>query len=154
MKIFIRLFFIYLFFLIQIAIRYPPLDLLVLILVIFALHDPTRDALILGTVAGFLMSLANPLNFAIPIFIYATIGFITSITRRFIYKERIYFLLILLISLIFKYLISLLFFKTTPRLTTWLLQTTLILVLAIPLEIFFSKIFYHQWRMHIAEDNY
>ncbi|MBS4016494.1 MAG: hypothetical protein KGZ86_08700, partial [Candidatus Latescibacteria bacterium] len=70
------------------------------------------------------------------------------------YKDKIYFLIILLLALFFKYLVSLIFIRTVQPFSTWLLQVVIILILAIPLEIFFTNIFYRQWRMHFTENSY
>ncbi|MBS4015525.1 MAG: hypothetical protein KGZ86_03715, partial [Candidatus Latescibacteria bacterium] len=99
MKIVIRLLIIYLLFLIQTAIGRPQIDLIVLALVIFSLHDPVLYALILGIWGGFLLGLLNPISFGIHIIILTTIAFTSSMIRRFIYKDKIYFLIILLLAL-------------------------------------------------------
>jgi hypothetical protein len=154
MKITIRLLIIYLLFVIQTAIGRPQLDLVVLGLIILSLHDPGLYAMILGIWGGFLLGLLNPMNFGVHIIILTTIAFASSTIRRFIYKDKIYYIIILLLALVFKYLVSLIIIRTTQPFSIWLLQVAIILILAIPFEMFFANIFYRQWKMHITENNY
>lgn len=154
MRIFLRLLFIYLLFLIQTAITRPQLDLVVLLLVIFSLHDSSLYAIICAIWAGFLLGLVNPIGFGIHIAILTVIAFTSSTVRRFIYKDKIYFIVILLLSLFFKYLVSIVFIRSAQPFSAWLLQVGIILGLAIPIETFFVNIFYRQWRMHTSENNY
>lgn len=154
MKILFRLIIIYMLFLIQTAIAHPQLDLLVLGLVIFSLHDTSLYAVITGIWAGFLLGLVSPISFGIHIVILTAIAYTSSTIRRFIYKDKIYLIIILLLALLFKYIVSLIFIRSIQPFSAWLLQVLIVLVLAIPLEIFFVNIFFRQWRMLISESNY
>ncbi len=154
MKVFLRLLFVYIFFLIQTAIVRPQLDLVLLLIVVLSLHDTPIYAIVSGVWAGFLAGLVNPVNFGIHIVIFATIAFVLSVIRRFIFKDKIYFIAILILSMLFKYLISLIFIHSIQPFSGWLLQLVVILTLAIPLEIFFINVFYRQWKMHVSESTY
>lgn len=142
MKLFFRLLILYVLFLIQTAITRPQLDLVVLGLIIFSLHDTPIYALILGLWSGILLGLVNPVNFGFHIFAFTTIAYTCNYLRRYIYKYKIYFISILFISLSFRYVLTLIFIRAQQSFLMWLLATAVILTIALPLENFFVKIFY------------
>lgn len=142
MKIFYKLLLIYILFLIETAIVQPSLDLLLLGIVILSLHDSLTNSLIISLWAGFLLGLVSPTSFGFHITIMIIIAFACNNIKRFIYKYKVYFLTILFLSLLFKYLVSLIFLHGTPHFLSWLLSIAIILILAIPLESLITKIFY------------
>ena len=154
MRIIFRLLLIYLLFLIQTAVARPSLDLVLLGLVIFALHDPPSYALITAIWAGFLLGLVNPISIGFHITVLTAIAFACNNIRRIIYKNIFYFLSIVFFALLFKYLLSLIFLRGGPNFLTWLVSITIILVIAIPIESLIINIFYQQWRMKASEENY
>lgn len=154
MKIVFRLLLIYILFLIQTAIPRPQLDLVLLAVVILTLHDPPLYALITACWTGFLLGLLNPLSFGFHIVILTIIAYGCNNIRRFIYKDKIYFIVILLLSILFKYITSLIFLEATQSFITWLIATIIILIISVPLESLISNIFYHQWKMNVTENNY
>ena len=154
MKVVFRLLLIYVLFLIQTAIPRLQLDLALLAVVILALHDPPLYALITACWTGFLLDLLNPLSFGFHIVIITVIAYGANNIRRFIYKEKIYFIVILLLSILFKYITSLIFLKATQTFLMWFIATVIILIISVPLESLITNIFYHQWKMNITENNY
>ncbi len=142
MKLVFKILVLYVVFLIQTLITQPQVDLVLLILVIFALHDTQADALILGAWAGILLGLTNPMHFGFHIALMTAIAFASNHIRRFIYKYISYFIGIILIAILFKYLIFLIFLGAQQSFLYWLLGTLIVLVIAIPLENLIVKLFY------------
>ena len=147
MKLFLRILFLYLIFLTQTAISRPQIDLVLLVLVIFCLHDTLLFSLVLGIWSGILLGLVNPVHFGFHIFAFASIAYASNNIRRFIYKNKTYYLVIVLIAILFKYLLSLIFLGAQHSFLSWLLATLIILITAIPLENLIARIFYQQWKM-------
>jgi hypothetical protein len=142
MKLIFRLLLLYLLFLIQTAIAKPQLDLVVLGLVIFSLHDTPVFSIILGAWGGILLGLVSPVHFGFHIIALTTIAFACNNIRRFIYKYKTYFISILIIALLFKYVLSLIFLGAQQSFLSWLFATLIILIIAIPLENLIIKVFY------------
>jgi cell shape-determining protein MreD len=154
MKILIRLLLLYFLFLIQTSIPKPQLDLVLLALVIFSLHDTSLYSLIMSLWSGFLIGLLNPFSFGFHIVIFTIIAFACNNIRRIIYKDKIYYLFILFLSLLFKYIMSTIIMHGQQWVISWCIATIIILILAIPLESLILNIFYRQWRMNVTENNY
>jgi hypothetical protein len=142
MKVIFRMILIYLLFLTETAIARPVLDLVLLGVVVLSLHDSAIDALIIGIWAGLLLGLVNPINFGFHITFITIIAFAVNSIRRFIYKYKAYYLSIVFLSLLFKYLMSLIFLRGSHNFLAWLLSIVIVLILAVPLEILIDKIFY------------
>jgi hypothetical protein len=142
MKIVFRMLLIYLLFLIETAIGRPSLDLVLLGIVILSLHDSVVYTLIIGIWAGFLLGLVNPLNFGFHITLITTIAFAINSIKRFIYKYKVYYLSIVFLSLLFKYLMLLIFLHSNYNFLSWLLSIAIVLILAIPVDSLINKIFY------------
>ncbi|MCX7785909.1 MAG: hypothetical protein N2201_06785 [candidate division WOR-3 bacterium] len=142
MRLFFSILFIYILFLIQVSFGQFPLDLTILGLVIFSLYDTAVSSLILGIWTGILWGLINPIYFGFPIIITTIIAYACNSIHRFIYKQRVYLIGIVLVVLIFKYLIGLIFTHSQIRFTNWLLSVIVLIAIALPLEILITKLFY------------
>ncbi len=154
MKLIFRLVVLYLLFLIQTAVIRPQLDLVVLGLVIFCLHDTLMFSIILGVWCGILLGLVNPLHFGFHIIVLSFIAYACNNIRRFIYKYKSYFIGILIIAILFKYILSLIFLGAQQSFVSWILATLIILLIAIPLENLTVNVFYKQWKMQVTENSY
>lgn len=154
MKLIFRLVVMYLLFLIQTAITRPQLDLVLLGLAIFCLHDTLIFSIILGIWCGILLGLTSPLHFGFHIIALTVIAYACNNIRRFIYKYKSYFIGILLITILIKYILSLIFLGAQQSFASWILATLIILLIAIPLENLFIKVFYKQWKMQVTENIY
>jgi hypothetical protein len=142
MKLAFRILSLYILFLIQCAISRPQIDLLILGLIIFSLHDSMIYSLILSAWCGILLGLVNPVHFGFHIFTLTLIAFGVNNIRRFIYKYRSYFISIIILALLIKYIIVLIFIGAQQSFWHWLLSVLIILILSIPLENLITRIFY------------
>jgi len=142
MKLLLRLLILYILFLIQTAIIRPQFDFVLLGLVIFTLHDSSIFSLILAVWGGILLGLINPIYFGFHIIIITLIAFACNNIRRYIYKYKVYFITILFIALLFKYIVFLIFLRSNQSFFVWFLSTVIILTVAIPLESLILKVFY------------
>lgn len=142
MRLFFKLLLIYLLFLIQTAIPRPSLDLVLLGVVVLSLHDTLANSFIISVWAGFLLGLVNPMSFGFHITIMTIIAYACNNIKRFIYKYKVYFLSIVFLSLLFKYLVSLIFLQANPNFLFWLISIAIVLILAIPVESLTNKLFF------------
>lgn len=144
MRLFFSIFFLYILFLIQTVLAPFPLDLVILGLIIFSLHDTTINSLILGIWTGILLGLINPIHFGFHIIVMAVIAYTSNSIHRFIYRQKIYFIGILLVALIFKYLMSFIITPGQIRFIYWLLSVIILLAIALPSETLIIKLFYRR----------
>lgn len=142
MKLVFRLLTLYILFLIQCAISRPQIDLIILGLIIFSLHDSIIFALILSSWSGILLGLVNPVYFGFHIFTLTLIAFGVNNIRRFIYKYKSYFLSIIVVALFIKYILVLIFIGAQQSFWHWLLSVLIILIISIPLENLITRFFY------------
>ncbi len=99
-------------------------------------------ALTLSAWCGILLGLVNPVHFGFHIFTLTLIAFGTNNIRRFIYKYRSYFIIIIILALLIKYILILIFIGAHQSFWHWLLSVIIILILSIPLENLIIRIFY------------
>ncbi len=144
MRLFFSILFLYVLFLIQAVLAPFPLDLVILGLIIFSLHDTTVNSLILGIWTGILLGLINPIHFGFHIIVMAVIAYTSNSIHRFIYRQKIYFIGILLVALIFKYLMSLIIAPNPIQFTHWLLSVIILMAIALPSETLIIKLFYRR----------
>ncbi|MEO0083341.1 MAG: hypothetical protein ABIK33_03010 [candidate division WOR-3 bacterium] len=142
MKLVFKLLFLYLLFLIQTIINRPQIDLIVLGLVIFSLYDTPITAIVLGIWAGFLLGLVNQAYFGFHIIILTLVAYASNNVHRYLYKYKLYFLAIVLLALLFKYLTTLIILRNVQPFGIWLLSTLIMLLIALPLENLIIKMFY------------
>ncbi|MEO0092076.1 MAG: hypothetical protein ABIK61_05165 [candidate division WOR-3 bacterium] len=144
MRLFFSIIFLYFLFLIQVSCNSFPLDLTILGLIIFSLHETAINSLILGIWSGLLLGLVNPINLGFHIFVMTIIAYASNSIHRFIYKQRVYLIGMLLVALIFKYLVGLIMTPSPMRFISWLLSVIVLTAIALPLEILITKLFYRQ----------
>jgi len=146
MSVFLTLFFIYLAFLIQTAItRYTP-DLVLLLLLIFALYESKSVVLILSLFAGFCLDLVNPQIFGFNLMICLLAGFGVNALQEYIYYGNRYLFILLGLVLVIKYLLIFLLFKTSLPFTEIILSGLITLILVFPLHILFRRILPSKWK--------
>jgi rod shape-determining protein MreD len=146
MRQFFCLFSIYLAFLIQTAItRYSP-DLVLLVLLVFALYE--RKGLVLGLslFAGFCLDLVNPTNFGFNLIICLIAGFGVNALQEIIYHGGRYIFILLGLVLALKYLLGFLLLKANPPLFELVMSSLITLILVIPLHSLIRRLFPNQWK--------
>jgi rod shape-determining protein MreD len=154
MKIALRLLVIYSFFLIQSAFSKFPIDLVLLFLTILTLYEEPKYAILDGLWAGLLLDILNPIHLGFHLGIFTVIGYLLSNIRRYIYNNRLYFLIIVLLVLHLKYLLSWIILKTPVSYLRWLAFSVLLLVIAVPLDNLFIQFVLRKWRTDQEETLY
>ncbi|MEO0071943.1 MAG: hypothetical protein ABIK10_00685 [candidate division WOR-3 bacterium] len=145
MRLLLRFLVIYLFFMFQYAVVKLPLEILLLVIVILSLYDEPYYALINAFWAGTLLDLAAPLYLGFHVVFFVLVAYSLSNIRRALYNNRIYFLVIVALALITKYLLGLLILKTNIRFVSWLVSFIILLSIAIPLDFLIIRIILRKW---------
>lgn len=146
MRLFWTLLIIYLAFLIQTAItRYSP-DLVILLLLIFALYESKSIVIILSLFAGFCLDMVNPQIFGFNLMICLLAGFGVNALQEYIYYGSRYLIILLALVLFLKYLLILLLFKTYLPISEVIISGLITLVLVLPLHRLIQRFLPGQWK--------
>jgi cell shape-determining protein MreD len=146
MRLFWTLLIIYLAFLIQTAVtRFPP-DLVILLLLIFALYESKSIVIILSLFAGFCLDMVNPQIFGFNLMICLLAGFGVNALQEYIYYGSRYLIILLALVLFLKYLLILLLFKTYLPISEVIISGLITLVLVIPLHRLIQRFLPGQWK--------
>jgi rod shape-determining protein MreD len=147
MKTFLSFIFIYLAFLVQTAImRYSP-DLVLLLLLVFALYETKKVVLWLSLFAGLCLDLVNPMTFGFNLIICLVAGFGVNALQEIIYQSNRYLIVLMGIVLVFKYLLGFLIFKASPPLFDIIISGLITLILVLPIESIVRHILPNQWKL-------
>lgn len=146
MRLFWTLLIIYLAFLIQTAITRLTPDLVLLLLLIFALYEKKSLVLISSLFAGFCLDLVNPQVFGFNLLICLLAGFGVNALQEYIYHGSRYLIILLALVLFLKYLLILLLFKTYLPISEVVISGLITLVLVFPLHRLIQHFIPSQWK--------
>lgn len=146
MRIFLTLLFIYFAFLIQTAIKRFTPELVLLLLIIFALYEPKGVVLILGLFAGFCLDLINPKTFGFNLMICLVVGFGVSALQGYIYHGGRYLFILLGLTLVLRYFLAFILLNATLPLIEIIVASLITLILVIPLHSLIQRLFSNQWK--------
>lgn len=147
MRTFLSFLFIYLAFLVQTAImRYSP-DLVLLLLLVFAIYQTKKAVLWLSLFAGLCLDLVNPMNLGFNLLICLVAGFGVNALQEIIYHSNRYLVVLMGIVLVFKYLLGFLIFKALPPFFEIIVSGLITLILVLPAESIVRHILPNQWKL-------
>jgi len=146
MKTFLSFLFIYLAFLVQTTImRYSP-DLVLLLLLVFAIYETKKVVLWLSLFAGLCLDLVNPMTFGFNLLICLVAGFGVNALQEIIYHSNRYLVVLMGIVLAFKYLLVFLICKALPPLFEIIVSGLITLILVLPFDSIIRHILPTQWK--------
>lgn len=147
MTAFLSLLALYFAFLLETGItRYPP-DLVLLVLLIFALNETKKMVLGLSLFAGFCLDLVNPMTFGFNLLLCLLIGYGISALKEKIYYGKRHLVILLIIVLSVKYALGFLFFRSIPPLLEIIISGFVTLALILPGEWVLERIFAKLWKV-------
>jgi len=146
MRFLLTLLFIYFAFLIQSAITHFTPDLVLMLVVIFALYWRKSSVLILSLLAGFCLDLVNPTIFGFNLIICLAAGFSINSLQEYIYHGGRYLVVFLGLVLIVKYLLALILFKASLPFVEFVLSSLITLILVVPFNWLIQSLLPSQWK--------
>ncbi|OYD14031.1 hypothetical protein CH330_09495 [candidate division WOR-3 bacterium JGI_Cruoil_03_51_56] len=146
MRQFLAALFLYLLFLIQAGLAPFGPDLILLALFVFALHENKLLITILAFLAGLCLDLTAPQTIGINILIYSGLAYGIASLHSIIYRGHWYLTGLVLVGLAIKYSAYALVGAGIPGLMPLIISSVITIVLAVPADLFISRLFYHQWK--------
>jgi len=142
MRYFLAVVYLYLLFIVQAGILPAGPDFLLLVLIVFALHEGKLASALLGLFAGVCLDLTTPRYLGANMLVFTAIGYGVASVKGLFYRPRWYIVVLTIIALTLKNLIRLIAGLGFPQTAPLIISLALTLILSPFAEYLVNPLFY------------